>query len=99
MFAVVEVEVRILHLYDPGKKFKVSPSTRKMMLTVFRDMKSVLLAEFLPRGNTLNSATHCAALTKLQPAIRNKSSKTNQRIPLPHDNARPHVFGPVCEKL
>ncbi|GBN31435.1 hypothetical protein AVEN_138903-1 [Araneus ventricosus] len=32
------------------KKFKVSPSTQKLMLTVFWGMKSVLLAEFLPVG-------------------------------------------------
>ncbi|GBM40702.1 Mariner Mos1 transposase [Araneus ventricosus] len=77
------------------KKFKVSPSTRKLMLTVFWDMKGVLLAGFLPHGSTVNSAT----LTKPCHAIHDKNSATNQHIRLLHDNARLHVPRPVREKL
>jgi hypothetical protein len=32
------------------RKFKQTLSTRKIMATVFRDQKDVLLAEFMPRG-------------------------------------------------
>ncbi|GBO09526.1 hypothetical protein AVEN_63537-1 [Araneus ventricosus] len=81
------------------KKFKVSPSTWKLILTVFWDMKGVLLAEFVPRGSTVNSAIHCTPLTKLRRAIRDKRSATNQHIRLLHDKARPRVSRPVREKL
>ncbi|GBO06247.1 hypothetical protein AVEN_221164-1 [Araneus ventricosus] len=77
------------------KKFKVSPSTQKLMLIVFWDMKGVLLTEFLPHGSTVNSATYCATLTKLRCAICDKCSTANRLL---HDNARPHVSCPVCEK-
>ncbi|GBL94268.1 Histone-lysine N-methyltransferase SETMAR [Araneus ventricosus] len=80
------------------KKFKVSPSTWKLVLTVFWVMKEVLLAEFLPRGSTVNAVTYCVTLTKLRRAIRDKRSATNQSIRLLHDNARPHVSLPVREK-
>ncbi|GBN20519.1 Mariner Mos1 transposase [Araneus ventricosus] len=84
------------HPSSPSRiKFKVSPSTRKLVLTVFWDMKGVLL----PRGSNVNSATYCATLAKLRRAIRDKRNAANQLIRLLHDNARPLLPRPVREKL
>ncbi len=70
-----------------------------MDVSVFWDMKAVQLEKFLRSGSTVNSATYCLMLTKLQHAIRDKCSATNQHIRLLHDNARPHVSRPVQDKL
>lgn len=81
------------------KKFKVSPSSRKLMLTVFWDMKGVLLAEFMPTGSTINAVSYCNTLTKLRRAVRDKRPDRGNEVRLLHDNARPHVANSVREKL
>src|SRR6476661_1813694 len=44
------------HLGSPSpKKFKLSPSAGKVMITVFWDRHGVLLLDFLPKGKTINS--------------------------------------------
>ncbi|GBN17379.1 Mariner Mos1 transposase [Araneus ventricosus] len=67
-----------------------------LMLTVFWDMKVMLLTEVLPR---VKSSNYCATLTKLCPDIRDKRRATNQHIRLLHDNARLMFSRPVSEKL
>ena len=52
------------------KKFKVTPSAAKVMLTVFWDCQGVLLTEFQQRDPTITSASYCTILTKLRAAIR-----------------------------
>jgi hypothetical protein len=47
------------------KKFKVMPSARKVMLTVFWDSQAVLLAHFQKCGENVNSAICCEVLLKL----------------------------------
>ena len=54
------------------KKFKVTPSARKVMLTVFWDCQGILLTEFQQRDHTVTSASYCTILTKLHAAIRQK---------------------------
>ena len=41
------------------KKFKVTPSAGKVMLTVFWDCQGVMLAESQPRDHTVTSASYC----------------------------------------
>jgi hypothetical protein len=48
------------------RKFKVTPSAGRVMLTMFWDSHGVLLAHFQNRGENLNSALYCEVLLKLQ---------------------------------
>jgi hypothetical protein len=52
------------------KKFKVTPSAGKIVLTVFWDSQGVLLAHFQKRGENMNSASYCEVLLKFLDAIR-----------------------------
>src|SRR6476619_7374733 len=72
------------------KKFKLSPSAGKVMITVFWDSHSVLLLDFLPKGETINSARYQETLKKLARSIRRKRPDL-QDVILHHYNARPHT--------
>jgi hypothetical protein len=48
-----------------SRKFKVTPSAGRVMLTVFWDFRRVLLAHFQKRGENVNSASYCEVLLKL----------------------------------
>jgi len=54
------------------KKFKVTLSARKVMLTVLWDCQGLLLTEFKQSDHTVTSASYCTILTKLRAAIRPK---------------------------
>ena len=61
------------HLGSPSpKKFKLAPSAGKVMITVFWDSRGVILLDFLPKGETLNSTRYPESLKKLARAIRLK---------------------------
>jgi hypothetical protein len=47
------------------KKFKVMPSSGKVMLAVFCDSQGVLLAHFQKHGKNVNSTSYCEVLLKL----------------------------------
>ncbi|GBL97823.1 hypothetical protein AVEN_231975-1 [Araneus ventricosus] len=51
-----------------AKKFQVSPSTGKVVLTVFYDTKGVILIDFLT-SRTINAAWYCDTFTKLMSAF------------------------------
>ncbi|GBN24450.1 hypothetical protein AVEN_124402-1 [Araneus ventricosus] len=53
------------------KKFKVSGSTGKVMLTVFWDAQGVIWIDFFISG-TINASRYCDTLTKLKSSIRRK---------------------------
>jgi len=79
------------HLGSPSpKKFKLSPSAGKVMITVFWDIQGVLFLDFLPKGKTINSARYQETLKKLARCIRRKRPNL-QDVILHHDNARPHT--------
>jgi hypothetical protein len=54
------------------KKFKVTPSSRKVILTVFWDHKGIPLTAFQPQGRTINADSYCNILRKLREAIQRK---------------------------
>jgi len=60
------------------------------MVTVFWDVEGVILIEFLPMGETINSTGYQETLKKLAVAIR-RNRPTLQNVILHHDNARPHT--------
>ncbi|GFV38422.1 uncharacterized protein TNCV_4393031 [Trichonephila clavipes] len=53
-------------------KFKQMLSVLKVMCTVFRDRKGILLIDFLPRGERVNADPYSETLWKLRRAIQNK---------------------------
>jgi histone-lysine N-methyltransferase SETMAR len=63
------------------------------MLTLFWDERGVILEQYTPRGNTVNSATYGDLLKNhLCPAIKsNRRGLLRTGVLLQHDNARPHT--------
>ena len=75
-----------------AKKFKVMPSAKKIMATIFWDSRGVLLFETLEPGQTINAARYCKTLDKLRDAIRRKRpGQLRNGFILQHDNATPHT--------
>jgi histone-lysine N-methyltransferase SETMAR len=54
------------------KKFNVTPTAGKVMLTVFWNSQGVLSVRFQKRGENMYSASYCEVLLKLSDAIRRK---------------------------
>jgi histone-lysine N-methyltransferase SETMAR len=82
------------------KKFKVTPSAGKVMLTVFWDSQGVLLARFQKKGDNVNAASYCEVLLMLRDAIRKKRPGLLTRgVLLLHDNARPHTARLTRERI
>jgi hypothetical protein len=75
-----------------AKKFKVTPSARKVMLIVFWDYQRVLWAHFQKCGGNVNSASYCEVLLKLRDAIgRKPPGQLARGVLRHHDNSRPHT--------
>jgi hypothetical protein len=81
------------HPISPStKKYKVTPSAGKVLLTVFWVPQAVLLAHFQKCGENVNSAPYCEVLLKLQNVTRRKRpGQLATGVLLHHDNARPHT--------
>ena len=76
----------------PPKKFKVQPSVKKLMATVFWDAKGILLLDILEPGHTVNANRYCQTLDKLKEAVRRKRpGRLTSGVLLQHDNATPHT--------
>jgi hypothetical protein len=56
------------------KKFKVTPSSRKVMFTVFWDHEGILLTAFQPQGQAVNADSYCNILRKLCKALSDQDS-------------------------
>ena len=81
-------------------KFKVLLSARKVMATMFWNMKGVLLVEFQEQGRTVNAASYCSLLEWLQTAIRNKWKGLMMREAiLLHANTRRHTSWVTVETV
>ena len=74
------------------KKFKAQNSAGKIMATVFWDSQGVILVDFLPKGETINSEVYIETLRKLKAKIRRVRPNLDMaNVLLQHDNARPHT--------
>jgi hypothetical protein len=74
------------------RKFKVTPSAGKVMLTVFLDFLGVLLVHFQKHGENVNSALYYEVLLMLWDAIRRKRPGQLARgVLFHHDNVDPHT--------
>jgi len=65
----------------------------KVMLNLYEDERGVILEHYMPRGNTVNSATYPELLKNhLRPPIKSKRrGLLSSSILLQHDNVRPHT--------
>jgi Transposase. len=62
------------------------------MCAMFLGRKGVLLVDFLPHGNIINSLAYCETLKKLRCAIQNKRrGMLSNGIVLLHDNIHSHA--------
>jgi hypothetical protein len=62
-----------MHPASPARKrFKVTPSSKEVMLTVFWNHEGILLTAFHPQGQTVNADSYCNILRKLRKAIQRK---------------------------
>lgn len=72
-------------------KAKTVPSAGKRMATVFWDKDGILLIDWLPAGQTINSSYYIEVLKNLREAIKSqRRGKLTRGVLLQHDNARPH---------
>jgi histone-lysine N-methyltransferase SETMAR len=77
---------------EDGILHKQTLSSRKLMATVFWDMKGVLMVEFMQQDTTIMSWMYCETLKKLCRAIQNKRrGMLTYGIVLFHDNAWSHT--------
>jgi histone-lysine N-methyltransferase SETMAR len=82
------------------KAGKFTPSTRKVMLTVFWDSQGVLLAHFQKRGENVNSASYCKVLLKIRDSICSKlPGQLARGVLLHHENAIPHTARATQERI
>lgn len=80
------------------KKFKASRSVKKVMLTIFWDMKGPILTSF--QSDSVNSSTYCDVLDQLRTKIRFKRrGMLSKGVILQHDNATPHTARITKEKI
>jgi hypothetical protein len=56
----------------PARDKASTPSSRKVMFTVFWDHEGILLTAFQPQGQTVNDDSYCNILRKLRKAIQRK---------------------------
>ena len=56
------------HIDSPAKKkFRIQHSVKKVMLTVFCDMKGTITIDFLEKDTTVNSTSYCQLLRQKSP--------------------------------
>ena len=78
------------HKRSPSpRKFKDIALARKVLLTIFWDMKGVVHMEFLKQGHTVNSEKFISTLRTLKAKLRRVRSVRDSI--LQQDNARPHT--------
>ena len=79
------------------KKFKIQPSARKVMCTVFWDRNGVILLDFLEPGQTINSDCYMMRLTKPKAQTSRVRPEKKTTFLLQHSNARPHTSLKIME--
>ena len=65
------------------KKFKTQPSAGKVIATVFRDAKGIIMLDFLPKRSTITEVYYANLLAQLNTAIHEKHRGTVYRHALP----------------
>lgn len=74
------------------KKFKVRPSSGKVMASVFWDVDGVIMIDFLAAGSTVTGQYYANVLRQLREAIKTKRrGKLSYSVWLLQDNAPAHT--------
>lgn len=76
----------------PPIKFKVSKTSKKIMMTVFWDRTGIIYIDYLPHGKTITGAYYADVLEKLRLTIKEKRrGKLRRGVLLQQDNAPAHT--------
>jgi hypothetical protein len=92
-----EQSKRWMHMHAPNKlKMFIQMSARKVVGTVFRDRKEVLMVEFMQQGTTITSKVYCETLKKnfIGLAIQNERCgmlTSGVFVMFLHDTLHPHT--------
>ena len=82
------------------KLSKTQQTAGKVMASVFSDMHGILLIDFLPKGQMINSDYYIALLDRLEDAIKKKRPHMAKKKPLfQQDNAPVHKSMKTMVKL
>lgn len=75
----------------PPVKYRSVPSAKKVMATIFWDVKGLLLIDYLPHGTTITGDYYAGLLRNLRDSIKqNRRGKLSAGVLLLHDNAPVH---------
>ena len=81
------------HMKRHQFELRITRSTGKIIMTVFRGGEGVLLGDFLPFDTTINGPYYASLLHQLRSSIREKHRrKLTHNVLLLHDNAPAHKF-------
>lgn len=103
-------------VYDPATKFvnfewrsadeprpvkpRLKISGQKVMLSIFKHRKGVLVTDFLPKRTKFNGDYYCSILDRVSAVIKSQFKFDAQHpLYLIHDNARPHTAYKTAQKL
>jgi len=74
------------------KKFKTTPSTRKVVIAVLGDIDGVILVDVMARGETINLDKYIKTLQKLKQHYQRMQPNRNPGdMLIQHNNAHPHT--------
>jgi hypothetical protein len=82
------------------KKFRVQKSAGKFLASIFWDQDSILLTDYLPKGETINVEYYSSLLVQLKDILKeNASGRSPRCIFFFHDNAPAHKALATQKKL
>ena len=82
------------------KKFRVQKSAGKFLASIFWDQDSILLIDYLPKGQTINAEYYWSLLVQLKDILEEKShGKVTEVFFFLHDNAPAHRALATQKKL
>jgi histone-lysine N-methyltransferase SETMAR len=82
------------------KKFLVQKSTGKFLASVFWDQDGILLIEYLPKGQTINTENYLSQLVQLKDILKEKCcGKITKGVLFLHNNAPAHRVLAAQKKL
>ncbi|UYV66759.1 hypothetical protein LAZ67_4002783 [Cordylochernes scorpioides] len=73
------------------KKARMSKSRIKTMIIVFFDIRGIVHCEFVPQGQTINSAFYLEVLRRLKRRIAHVKTDIKDKVKFHHDNATFHT--------
>ena len=82
------------------KNFELQKSPGKFLASIFWDQDSILLNDYLPKGQTINAEYYSSLLVELKDSFKEKRHrKAIKGVVFLHDNAPPHRALATQKKL